>query len=85
MPPMMERYPGEALTYELKRIGRDHLFAVVKEFTDLSSESREAQSRIFSQTIERLQEITNRSRDIVEKNETAEFKTMANFLSGKFS
>ncbi len=40
---------------------------------------------IFEKTIKSLHEISNRARDIVEKNETAEFKTMANFLAGKFS
>lgn len=85
IPAMMERYPGETLTYEIKKIGRDHLFKTVKEYLDLSLESRTNQFDMFKQTIDSLQEVSNRSRDIVENNETAEFKTMANFLSGKFS
>lgn len=84
-PAMMERYPGETLTYEIKKIGMTHLFKTVKEYLDLSRESRKAQLDIFKKTIESLREVSNRSRDIVEKNETAEFKTMANFLAGKFS
>lgn len=84
-PSMMERYPGEALTYEIKKIGREHLYKTVKEYLDLSLESRKNQSDIFKKTIESLHDVSNRSRDIVEKNETAEFKTMANFLAGKFS
>ncbi len=84
-PSMMERYPGEALTYEIKKIGREHLYKTVKEYLDLSTDSRENQSDMFKKTIESLHEVSNRSRDIVEKNETAEFKTMANFLAGKFS
>ena len=84
-PSMMERYPGETLTYEIKKIGMTHLFKTVKEYLDLSPESRAAQLDIFKKTIESLKEVTRRSRDIVEKNETAEFKTMANFLAGKFS
>ncbi len=84
-PAMMEQYPGETLTYEIKKIGRTHLFKTVKEYLDLSPESRKAQFDIFKKTIESLHEVSNRSRDIVEKNETAEFKTMANFLAGKFS
>ena len=84
-PAMMDRYPGEALTYEIKKIGREHLFKTVKEYLDLSPESREKQAQIFSGTISSLKEVSARSRDIVEKNETAEFKTMANFLAGKFS
>lgn len=84
-PAMMERYPGEALTYEIKKIGKNHLYKTVKEFLDLSLESRENQYEIFKKTIADLHEISKRSRDIVEKNEVAEFKTMANFLAGKFS
>lgn len=85
IPGMMERYPGEALTYEIKKIGREHLYKTVKEYLDLSPESRKNQLDIFQKTIESLHDVSNRSRDIVEKNETAEFKTMANFLAGKFS
>ncbi|MCD4719652.1 MAG: hypothetical protein K8S13_07285 [Desulfobacula sp.] len=85
IPGMMERYPGETLTYEIKKIGREHLYKTVKEYLDLSLESRKNQLDIFKKTIESLHDVSNRSRDIVEKNETAEFKTMANFLAGKFS
>ena len=84
-PSMMERYPGETLTYEIKKIGKEHLYKTVKEYLDLSRESRKNQLDTFKKTIESLHEVSNRSRDIVEKNETAEFKTMANFLAGKFS
>ncbi len=84
-PAMMDRYPGDALTYEIKKIGRDHLYKTVKEYLDLSSDSRKNQADIFHKTITSLHDVTKRSRDIVEKNETAEFKTMANFLAGKFS
>jgi len=84
-PSMMERYPGESLTYEIKKIGREHLYKTVKEYLDLSQDSRKNQLDMFKKTIENLHGVSNRSRDIVEKNETAEFKTMANFLAGKFS
>ena len=84
-PAMMETYPGEALTYEIKKIGKNHLYKTVKEYLDLSLESRKNQFNTFEKTIKSLHDISNRSRDIVEKNETAEFKTMANFLAGKFS
>ena len=84
-PAMMDRYPGETLTYEIKKIGKNHLYKTVKEYLDLSLESRKNQLDTFEKTIKSLHEISNRSRDIVEKNETAEFKTMANFLAGKFS
>ncbi len=84
IPAMMDRYPGETLTYEIKKIGRDHLYKTVKEYLDLSPESRGHQLKMFQQTIDSLHDVSKRSRDIVEKNETAEFKTMANFLAGKF-
>ncbi len=84
-PAMMERYPGETLTYEIKKIGKEHLFKTVKEYLDLSIESRANQFDMFTRTIDNLHDVSKRSRDIVEKNETAEFKTMANFLAGKFS
>ena len=84
-PSMMERYPGETLTYEIKKIGRNHLYKTVKEYLDLSLDSRKNQFDMFKKTIGNLHDVSNRSRDIVEKNETAEFKTMANFLAGKFS
>ena len=84
-PSMMERYPGDTLTYEIKKTGKTHLFKTVKEYLDLSLESRKNQLDIFKKTIESLHDVSNRSRDIVEKNETAEFNTMANFLAGKFS
>ena len=85
IPAMMERYSGETLTYEIKKIGNTHLYKSVKEYLDLSAESREAQLPVFKETIQSLHEVCHRSREIVEKNETAEFKTMAHFLAGKFS
>jgi hypothetical protein len=84
-PAMIERYPGETLTYEIKKIGKNHLYKTVKEYLDLSLDSRKNQLDIFEKTIKSLHKISNRSRDIVDKNETAEFKTMANFLAGKFA
>jgi hypothetical protein len=85
VPAMMERYSGETLTYEIKKIGNTHLYKSVKEYLDLSNESRESQLPVFEETIKNLHEVCHRSREIVEKNETAEFKTMAHFLAGKFS
>ena len=85
IPTMMERYPGETLTYEIKKIGLTHLYKTTKEFLDMSVESRQAQFNTFNDTIQNLHEVSHRSRDIVENNETAEFKTMAHFLAGKFS
>jgi len=84
-PAMMERYPGESLTYEIKKIGLAHLHKTVKEFLDMSIQSRQNQLETFQKTIQSLHDVSHRSRDIVENNETAEFKTMAHFLAGKFS
>jgi hypothetical protein len=84
IPPMMGKYPGETLTYELKKIGSSHLYKNVKEFLDLSDESRNTQLSIFKNTLASLSEVSSRARDIAEKNETQEFKTMATFLKTKF-
>ncbi|NWH03435.1 hypothetical protein [Desulfobacter latus] len=85
IPDMITRYPGETLTYELKKIGATHLFKTVKEYLDLSSNSRQTQRPAFEKTIESLHDVCKRSRQIVDNNEIAEFKTMAHFLEGKFS
>jgi hypothetical protein len=85
IPAMMESYPGESLTYEIKKIGLSHLYKTVKEFLDLSGDSRQNQMDNFKKTVQSLHDVTHRSKDIIENNETAEFKTMAHFLAGKFS
>jgi len=85
LPDMITRYPGETLTYELKKIGATHLFKTVKEYLDLSPDSRQTQRQAFEKTIESLHDVCVRSREIVDNNEIAEFKTMAHFLEGKFS
>lgn len=85
IPDMITRYPGETLTYELKKIGATHLFKTVKEYLDLSLDSRQIQRQAFEKTIESLHDVCKRSRQIVDNNEIAEFKTMAHFLEGKFS
>ncbi len=85
IPPMMERYPGETLTYEVKKIGLSHLGRIVKEYQDLSFEVREAQADTFHKSLAGIREVIHRAKDITDKNETQEFKTMAHFLAGKFS
>ncbi|WP_321494947.1 hypothetical protein [uncultured Desulfobacter sp.] len=85
IPDMITRYPGETLTYELKKIGATHLFKIVKEYLDLSPDNRQAQKQAFEKTIESLHDVCTRSRQIVDNNEIAEFKTMAQFLGSKFS
>lgn len=85
IPAMMEKYPRESLTWELKKIGRSHLAKTVKEYLDLSPDSRLAQLETFKAAIGQLQDVISRSRRIAEANETAEFKTMALFLGQKFS
>lgn len=85
IPTMMENYPGETLTWELKKIGRSHLKKTVKEYLDLSPESRQEQLETFKAAIQQLREVASRSRHLAEANETQEFKTMALFLGQKFS
>ena len=85
IPTMMEKYPGETLTWELKKIGRSHFKKTIKEYLDLSDESRQEQLETFKAAIQQLREVALRSRILAEKNETQEFKTMALFLGQKFS
>ena len=85
IPQMLDRYPSETLTYELKRICRDHLPQVVKEFMDLSGESRERHHDSFMASLGDIRDQIRRANEIVEKNEVAEFKVMASFLKTKYS
>ncbi len=85
IPTMMENYPGDALTWELKKIGRSHLKKTIKEYLDLSQESRIEQLETFKAVVQQLRDVVSRARHIAEKNETQEFKTMALFLGQKFS
>jgi hypothetical protein len=85
IPTMMENYPGETLTWELKKIGRSHLKKTIKEYLDLSPESRQEQLETFKSAIQQLRDVAVKSRQLAETNETQEFKTMASFLGQKFS
>ena len=82
---MIERHPSETLTYELKRIATEHLPQIVKEFIDLSAESRERQHSAFLESIGDILEQVRRANEIVDHNEVAEFKVMASFLKTKYS
>ncbi len=81
---MMERYPGETLTYELKKIGKTHLYKTVKEYLDLSEDSRTSQAGVFQQTIDSLREVSNRSRNIVEKMKPQNSKPWPTFWQENF-
>lgn len=85
VPQMMDRYPSESLTYELKRIAGEHLPRVVKEFFDLSAESRDTHAGAFQQSLSDIRDQVKRAKEIVEHNEVAEFKVMASFLKTKYS
>ena len=84
-PQMMDRHPSESLTYELKRIAGAHLPQIVKEFIDLSEESRKHHDAAFTTAIGDIRDQIQRANDIVEHNEVAEFKVMASFLKTKYS
>ncbi|MCP4693677.1 MAG: hypothetical protein GY859_36920 [Desulfobacterales bacterium] len=85
VPRMIERHPAETLTYELKRISGEHLATIVKEFLDLSPESRDRHQDAFVGSLGDIRDQVRRAAEIVEQNEQAEFKVMASFLKTKYS
>jgi len=85
VPQMIARHPSESLTYELKRISGEHLAEIVKEFVDLSQDSRERHGEAFIASLGDIREQIRRAKEIVEHNEVAEFKVMASFLKTKYS
>ena len=85
VPQMIERHPSETLTYELKRISAEHLPNILKEFIDLSEDSRKHHHDSFIQALEDIRNQVKRANEIVEQNEQAEFKVMASFLKTKYS
>ncbi len=85
VPQMMERHPSETLTYELKRISVEHLPDIIKEFIDLSEDSRKRHHDSFTQSLSDVRDQVKRANEIVEQNEQAEFKVMASFLKTKYS
>jgi hypothetical protein len=85
VPQMMERHSSETLTYELKRISVEHLPEIIKEFVDLSEDSRKRHHDSFIQSLIDIRDQVKRANEIVEQNEQAEFKVMASFLKTKYS
>ena len=85
VPQMMERHSSETLTYELKRISVEHLPEIIKEFVDLSKDSRKRHHDSFIQSLTDIRDQVKRANEIVEHNEQAEFKVMASFLKTKYS
>lgn len=85
VPQMVTRHPFETLTYELKRIAGEHLPQIVKEFIDLSADSRARQHDTFLASIGDMREQIQRANAIVAHNELAEFKVMASFLKTKYA
>ncbi|MBI9086929.1 MAG: hypothetical protein JEZ11_25265 [Desulfobacterales bacterium] len=85
VPQMIARHPSESLTYELKRISGEHLAEIVKEFVDLSPDSRQRHVEAFIISLGDIREQIQRAKEIVENNEVAEFKVIASFLKTKYS
>lgn len=85
VPQMMARHPSESLTYELKRIAGEHLAEIVKEFVDLSPDSRQRHVEAFIVSLGDIREQIQRAKKIIENNEVAEFKVIASFLKTKYS
>lgn len=85
VPQMIARHPSESLTYELKRISGEHLAEIVKEFVDLSPDSRQRHVEAFIVSLGDIREQIQRAKEIIENNEVAEFKVIASFLKIKYS
>jgi hypothetical protein len=84
VPAMMKQYPDESLTHEINSIGGEHFHKIIKRYLLLSLENREGQLKEFQKTITSLYKVTKKARSIMEKDETLEFKKMADLLAKKF-
>jgi hypothetical protein len=85
VPKMMERYPEQALTYELRRASEEHLQRKLKEYCDMSDQNRQERAQVLVTLLEELLAHAVHGRDIIERNETDEFDTMANFMKMNLS
>jgi hypothetical protein len=81
IPVLMTDHPEEALTHESKEIGRTYLYKLVKVFLGLSREKKIKHLTNFNNNIRSLKELLQESREIIETNETPEFKTLAKALA----
>jgi hypothetical protein len=85
VPKMMARYPEQALTYELRRASEEHLLRKLKEYCDMSDQNRQERAQVLVTLLKELQGHAVHGADIIERNETDEFDTMANFMKMNLS
>lgn len=85
VPKMMERYPEQALTYELRRASEAHLFRKLKEYCDMSDQNRRQRESMLVTLLKELLEHAVHGADIIERNEIDEFDTVANFMKMNLS
>ncbi|MBU1054389.1 MAG: hypothetical protein KKC46_11245 [Proteobacteria bacterium] len=85
LPKMMERYPEQALTYELRRASESHLLRKLKEYCDMSDTNRTERSDVLVNLLRELLKHAVHGADIIERNELDEFDTVANFMKMNLS
>lgn len=85
LPALLKDYPGETLTYEVRRIAKDHFPKIIAQFIDLSPAGRLGQTVVLEKSLADMLVVCQRSREIVEKNEIGEFSSTANFLKAKYA
>ena len=85
VPKMMERYPEQALTYELRRASEAHLMRKLKEYCDMSDTNRQEREPVLVNLLKELLEHAVHGADIIERNEIDEFDTVANFMKMNLS
>jgi hypothetical protein len=85
VPKMMERYPEQALTYELRRASEEHLMRKLKEYCDMSDRNRQEREPVLVTLLKELLEHAIHGADIIERNEIDEFDTVANFMKMNLS
>jgi uncharacterized protein YfkK (UPF0435 family) len=84
LPAMVERYPDETLTYRMEKICETDLMRQLKEYFDLSEESRKTYNQDMIQRLTDIHRLIGRAKKIVEHNEVSEFKMIARELEIKF-
>lgn len=85
LPKMIERYPEQALTYELRRASETHLLRKLKEYCDMSDANRDERADLLVNLLRELLKHAVHGADIIERNELDEFDTVANFMKMNLS
>ncbi len=85
VPKMMARYPEQALTYELRRASEEHLRRKLKEYCDMSDQNRQERASVLVTLLKELLAHAVHGAEIIERNETDEFDTVANFIKMNLS